>query len=343
MALRGRSLAAIATAMNNSGWRTNPGKGKVPGEWRPEQVLAILKNPRYAGLSAWNGEVLAREAWPAYITERQHYRLQARLTHARTAKAPPRREAYLLRGFATCGRCGSNLHAVSARARPDGSVPRSYVCRRRKWRYGKVCEQRPINADLLEQMFAASLPALLARGRDSDVAAMPDLSEQRQRILQAARAHDSERLDAAIEQGVNLSHDASHSQKEEQARRVEREPREVQEREEQKQKEVEDASLSQQNALKSAEEYLQTSAFSEAGLIEQLSSEAGSKYPHADAVWAVEHLQVDWNQQAVKAATEYLSTSSFSCQGLTEQLDSEAGSKFTAAQAEYAAHQVGLC
>jgi hypothetical protein len=95
--------------------------------------------------------------------------------------------------------------------------------------------------------------------------------------------------------------------------------------------------------LKSAEDYLHTSAYSEAGLIEQLSSEAGSQFPHTDAVWAVEHLHVNWNEQAVKAAKEYLNTSSFSCQGLIEQLSSEAGSNFTLAQAEYGARQVGLC
>jgi hypothetical protein len=65
--------------------------------------------------------------------------------------------------------------------------------------------------------------------------------------------------------------------KEREARRKERE--EQREREEREHKEVEDATLSQQNALRSAEQYLETSAFSEAGLIEQLSSEAGSKYP----------------------------------------------------------------
>ena len=65
--------------------------------------------------------------------------------------------------------------------------------------------------------------------------------------------------------------------------------------------------------------------------------------PHANAVFAVEHLHVNWNEQAVKAAEEYLKTSSFSCLGLTEQLSSEDGSKFTATQAEYAANKVGLC
>ena len=137
--------------------------------------------------------------------------------------------------------------------------------------------------------------------------------------------------------------EAREKQKEERRARQEREHKAVEERKEREQKEVEQATTSQQNALRSAEEYLHTSAFSEAGLIEQLSSEAGDKYPHADAVWAVEHLHVNWNEQAVKAAKEYLKTSSFSCQGLIEQLSSEAGSKFTAAQAEYGAKQAGLC
>ena len=48
----------------------------------------------------------------------------------------------------------------------------------------------------------------------------------------------------------------------------------------------EDATLSHQNALRSAEQYLETSAFSEAGLIEQLSSEAGSKFTAAQAEYA---------------------------------------------------------
>ncbi len=155
------------------------------------------------------------------------------------------------------------------------------------------------------------------------------------------RHHTQAQLEAIAQ--ANKEREAREKAKQEQAERVEREHKEVEERAERKHQEVENATLSQQNALKSAEQYLETSAFSEAGLIEQLSSEAGSKYPHADAVWAVEHLEVNWNEQAVKSARQYLSTSSFSCQGLIEQLSSEAGSQFTVAQAEYAANKVGLC
>jgi flagellar biosynthesis GTPase FlhF len=159
--------------------------------------------------------------------------------------------------------------------------------------------------------------------------------------LTLTRHHTQAELEAIAQ--ATKEREARRKEREEQREREEREHKAIEEREEREHKEVEDATLSQQNALRSAEEYLQTSAFSEAGLIEQLSSEAGSKYPHADAVFAVEHLHVNWNEQAVKAAKEYLSTSSFSCQGLIEQLSSEAGSKFTLAQAEYAANKVGLC
>ena len=126
--------------------------------------------------------------------------------------------------------------------------------------------------------------------------------------------------------------------------RKEREHREVEEREEREHKEVEDATPSQQNALRAAEKYLEYTAFSKAGLIEQLSSSAGDKYPEQDAVWAVEHLHhVNWDDQAVKSAKKYLEYTSFSCQGLIEQLSSSAGEKFTVEQAEYAAKKVGLC
>lgn len=100
---------------------------------------------------------------------------------------------------------------------------------------------------------------------------------------------------------------------------------------------------SQQNAIDAARSYLSTAAFSKEGLIDQLSSSAGDSFPHKDAVFAVEHLSVNWEQQAVKAAKSYLQTSSFSCQGMIDQLSSSAGDKYTQAQAQYAAHKVGLC
>jgi Host cell surface-exposed lipoprotein/Glucodextranase, domain B len=150
---------------------------------------------------------------------------------------------------------------------------------------------------------------------------------------------------AELEAIAQARHEREEREKRAREEREEREKhaREAREQKEREAKEIAEATPSQQNALQKARSYLESESFSEAGLIEQLSSEAGEKFPHADAVWAVEHLHVNWNEQALKKAKSYLESQSFSCEGLVQQLSSEAGEKFTASQAEYAAHQVGLC
>lgn len=99
---------------------------------------------------------------------------------------------------------------------------------------------------------------------------------------------------------------------------------------------------SQEQAVKAAEQYLETSAFSRKGLIQQLSSDAGSGFPREDAKFAVDYLNVDWKEQAAKAAQQYLETSAFSRQGLIEQLSSDAGSGFTRKQAMHGVDKAGL-
>jgi type IV secretory pathway VirB10-like protein len=98
----------------------------------------------------------------------------------------------------------------------------------------------------------------------------------------------------------------------------------------------------QENAIASAENYLDFSAFSKKGLIEQLSSEYGDGFSKADATFAVKHIDVNWNEQAAKSAKNYLDFSSFSRSGLIEQLESEYGDGFTHAQAVYGVDQTGL-
>lgn len=92
----------------------------------------------------------------------------------------------------------------------------------------------------------------------------------------------------------------------------------------------------QENARKSAESYLEFSAFSREGLIQQLEFEG---YSTKDAVYAVRVLHPDWMEQAAKSAQQYLDTSSFSRSGLTEQLQFEG---FTEQQAVYGVNQTGL-
>jgi len=85
----------------------------------------------------------------------------------------------------------------------------------------------------------------------------------------------------------------------------------------------------QRNAVDSASGYLSFTSFSRSGLIDQLEFEG---YSTDDATYAVDSLQVDWNDQAIKSARDYLSFTSFSRSGLVDQLEFEG---FTAAQAEH--------
>ncbi|WP_264840801.1 Ltp family lipoprotein [Burkholderia cenocepacia] len=108
---------------------------------------------------------------------------------------------------------------------------------------------------------------------------------------------------------------------------------------------AQDAGLTapQNNAIRSAKQYLSMQGFSRRGLIHQLSSDAGDGFEVADATAAVDSLNVDWNQQAVRSAKQYLAMQGFSCKGLIHQLSSEAGDGYTASQANYGAKQAGAC
>lgn len=88
---------------------------------------------------------------------------------------------------------------------------------------------------------------------------------------------------------------------------------------------------SQRNAIRAAQDYLAMSAYSRQGLIEQLV--VGDGYSTQDATFAVDSLNVDWNQQAVKSAQQYLEMSAYSRKGLVEQL--VVGEGFTSSQAAY--------
>ena len=95
------------------------------------------------------------------------------------------------------------------------------------------------------------------------------------------------------------------------------------------------ASPGDSQALRRAKEYLNVSAFSRQGLIEQLEYEG---YSHSEAERAVDQCGADWFDQAVKKAKQYLKTSAFSYQGLVDQLEFEG---FTYDQATHGADRCG--
>ncbi|MDE5412412.1 Ltp family lipoprotein [Alkalihalobacterium chitinilyticum] len=90
------------------------------------------------------------------------------------------------------------------------------------------------------------------------------------------------------------------------------------------------------NALRAAENYISFMPFSEKGLFQQLSSEYGDQYPEDAAQYAIENIEVDYNEQALKAAINYLDIMPMSDQELFDQLTSEYGDQYTNEQAQYA-------
>lgn len=104
--------------------------------------------------------------------------------------------------------------------------------------------------------------------------------------------------------------------------------------EEQNQK-IENATIGEKNALDKAKSYLDYTAFSKEGLIEQLEYEG---FTNAEAKFGVDNCGANWNEQAAKKAKQYMDYSSFSKQGLIDQLEYEG---FTSEQAEYGVKAVG--
>ncbi|WP_223254449.1 Ltp family lipoprotein [Bacillus sp. HNG] len=101
-------------------------------------------------------------------------------------------------------------------------------------------------------------------------------------------------------------------------------------------KEEPQLTVSQQNAIRHAENYISTMPFSKTGLIEQLEYEG---YSTEDATFAVDHIEVDWREQAVRHAKNYNDTMPMSRQGLIDQLMYEGHSQ---EDSTYAVEQIGL-
>lgn len=102
--------------------------------------------------------------------------------------------------------------------------------------------------------------------------------------------------------------------------------------------------VSQTQAIASAEQYNRTMPFSRQGLIDQLSSEYGSGFDVETATFAVDDLEqrgeIDYMANAAKAAQQYLDTvGGFSSQSLHDQLVFEG---YTDEQAAHGVASVGL-
>ena len=80
------------------------------------------------------------------------------------------------------------------------------------------------------------------------------------------------------------------------------------------------AKTGKEGALNKAKSYLNSSAFSYTGLIEQLEYEG---FSNSEATYGADNCGANWKDQALKKAKSYLTSSAFSESGLQEQLEYE--------------------
>jgi len=95
---------------------------------------------------------------------------------------------------------------------------------------------------------------------------------------------------------------------------------------------------SEEQAVKSAESYIESGSFSKKGLVRQLSSDIEG-FSKKDAKFAVAYIDPDFDAEARQAAESYMDSGSFSKAALLRQLESDIEG-FTDAQAEQAVKAV---
>lgn len=209
MALSGQRPGVTARKLNDAGFMTNPmHKTHEPKSWTVQKVLDILKNPRYAGIATFDGEIVARDCWPTYISELEHLHIKTRLAKRRPTKKPRPFETYLLARLGTCGRCGHSLFAVTGLQRTDGTFARRYLCASR--RHGNLdlrCTAKMIDADMLEAMLVSKLQTLLLGDQESRALQLDTpahrqkttiTATERGRLLDVLLAGDEQQLDGQL-------------------------------------------------------------------------------------------------------------------------------------------------
>ncbi|MCK9898005.1 recombinase family protein [Frankia sp. AgB32] len=155
--LDGATPIKIAPALNEQGHVTVTGK-----PWTEFSVLSVLDSRHAAGIRVFRGDEIGQGSWPAIfdpgtwaeIRDRRSYRAAAR-----AAKVAPAR-FYLLRGIATCKRCGTRMAGVG------GHVSPGYLCSRKYRTDEQKCSRR-INAPLLEEFVVDAAVDLLTQCREA--------------------------------------------------------------------------------------------------------------------------------------------------------------------------------
>ncbi|MCI8732350.1 MAG: hypothetical protein HFH57_14765 [Lachnospiraceae bacterium] len=91
-----------------------------------------------------------------------------------------------------------------------------------------------------------------------------------------------------------------------------------------------------QSAVNSAANYSNIMHMSKTGIYNQLTSEYGDQFSAEAAQYAIDHINVDWNENALQKAKTYQDEMNMSPAAIRDQLISEYGEQFTTEEADYA-------
>lgn len=104
--LDGAALVRTVINLNERGARTTLGN-----EWSRAGLRKTLSNPRIAGMSVLNGDVVGVGKWPPIFDAETFEAIQAALS-VRKGTAPSRPRVGLLLGLIKCGKCGKALRSA---------------------------------------------------------------------------------------------------------------------------------------------------------------------------------------------------------------------------------------
>jgi site-specific DNA recombinase len=125
--LNGETYYAIMQDLNDRGVPTLTGKA-----WTITQLRERLKNPAYAGIRTYKGEVVATGDWEPIISAEIWERFNTTKTRRKTRHDWSNKTKYLLSGLAVCGVCGGRMMARPEyrRKQADGTKPvvMTYQC-----------------------------------------------------------------------------------------------------------------------------------------------------------------------------------------------------------------------
>jgi hypothetical protein len=125
--LAGEAVRSVAMDLNRRGIPTSTGR-----QWALHSVRRVLRRPRNAGLSTYNGEIVGSAQWAAIIEEPTWRAVEALLADPSRRTSPGNSLRHLGAGLYLCGRCGEDL-AVPMRTgttRCGGKTRDTYVMKR---------------------------------------------------------------------------------------------------------------------------------------------------------------------------------------------------------------------